>query len=74
MAPWGIQRRWLRARRCPRCLGGRLMAMTRQTFRKLAMRVLSQFPYAGACERVWSEYGFIHSAPRNCLGELRAQA
>lgn len=41
--------------------------------RRFAMRILSQFPYASACERVWSEYGFIHSPVRNRLSHARAQ-
>ena len=38
----------------------------------IARRVTSLVGRAGACERIWSDYGFIHSKRRNRLTPARA--
>ena len=42
--------------------------------RKVAMRVLSMVASAGACERNWSTYDFIHSKKRNRLSSKRCES
>jgi Protein of unknown function (DUF 659)/hAT family C-terminal dimerisation region len=41
--------------------------------RPIAVKVLSQCPFASDCERNWSEYAFIHSKARNRLSLARAE-
>ena len=43
------------------------------TLQELAIKVLAQVSSACACERNWSDYDFIHSKKRNCLGSKRAE-
>ena len=39
---------------------------------RLSIRILAMISGAGACERTWPAYGFVHSKKRNRLSPKRA--
>ena len=50
-----------------------LFGLCAPTLKPITVSVLSQICSASSCERNWTNYGFVHSKSRNCLGMKRAK-